>query len=195
MTQTTLEKLKEYFISPGTIAKWWYPEERAGKYKECYIQQRIYVIREVEPRDKTVLDVGTGKGRFAISFIKNKAQEVVAVDISREMLNIAKEKINDTKVVSNISFLICDAEYLPFKSEIFNIVCYMQTFPHLSNPHKAMINFVYVLKNGGILAADAIVYRILYRILYRLYFYKKFAYLRYLAHKFFGKQQQKLEYH
>lgn len=187
------EKLKEYFKRPGTIAKWWNPEEEYGKYREYYILQRLDVMRLVEPRDKIILDVGTGKGRFAVSFFHAGAKEVVAVDISREMMNVAKKKIEDAKLP--VSLCICDAEYLPFREKAFDVVCCMQTFPHLPNPIKAMSEFVYVLKGDGVVVADAIVYRVLYRLLRRSYFHKSMIPLRYLAYSFLGKQLNELEYH
>jgi ubiquinone/menaquinone biosynthesis C-methylase UbiE len=187
------ESLKSYFTSPGTIAKWWYPEEREGKYREHYIQQRLDIIRQVEPRNKNVLDVRTGKGRFAISFLRAEPKEVVAIDISREMIQNAKKMIEESKLPA--MFVISDIEYLPFKDQTFDIVCCMQTIPHLPNPRKAMSEFTYVLKVGGVVVADTIIYRIPQRLLYHLYFHRSMYLLRRLAHRFFGKQEEELKYH
>ena len=49
-------------------------------------------------KGKRILDLGCGNGNMSAYFIENGAQEVVAIDISVNMINEAKEKNNSSKI-------------------------------------------------------------------------------------------------
>jgi len=83
------------------------------------------VVKDTDPRGKTVLDAGTGKGRFAIAFVKGGADRVVAVDISPAMLELAREAANRWGTSDRISFEIGDVEDLKYPDNSFDIVCCM----------------------------------------------------------------------
>lgn len=59
-----------------------------------------------------ILDVGVGTGRFAEP-LQNAGFEVVGIDISKKMMNKAREKS-----VQNL--LIADARFIPFKDKSFD---------------------------------------------------------------------------
>ncbi|MEW6035141.1 MAG: class I SAM-dependent methyltransferase [Candidatus Micrarchaeota archaeon] len=65
-----------------------------------------------------ILDVGTGTGAQAFAFAK-KGYSVVGVDISEDMLRIAKRK-NKYK---SVKFLAADATKLPFGNSSFDVSC------------------------------------------------------------------------
>ena len=65
-----------------------------------------------------ILDVGTGTGKQAFAFAK-KGHEVVGIDVSEDMLNVAKRK-NSYK---NVKFQIADAVRLPFEDSRFDVSC------------------------------------------------------------------------
>jgi ubiquinone/menaquinone biosynthesis C-methylase UbiE len=188
----TNETLKEYFRRSGTVEKWWNPEEQ-GKYRLHYIQERLDVIKLSEAEGLSILDVGTGRGRLAISFILAGAQEIVAVDISREMINVARGVSRGEGVADKIMWCLCDAEHLPLRNESFDLVCCIQIFPHLPNLQVAIDEVVRVCKREGVIAVDAILYGALDRLLIRLYFGTPKR-LRYFVHRFVGKPKDRLEY-
>jgi ubiquinone/menaquinone biosynthesis C-methylase UbiE len=194
MDKNRSELLKEYFKNYGTVSKWWEPELKEGTYKEKYVQERVDVISLTKPKGKTVLDVGTGKGRFAISFVLNGAKKVTACDLSPEMLNIASKRTEEARVQKKIIFELGDAERLKYKDESFDIVCCMQVFPHIPNPQSAINELARVCKVGGIVIADAIVYNYIYRLLIRLYYLRFAKFLRKFGNYLFGKPLERLEY-
>jgi len=79
-----------------------------------------------------VLDVGTGQGTDAILLSEN-CDDVVAVDISKKALLTAKILSQLNKAQDNISLIQSDAEHLPFKDEIFDVVYCKDVLHHVSN--------------------------------------------------------------
>lgn len=63
-----------------------------------------------------ILDVATGTGQQAFAFAK-KGYEVVGIDLSEAMLNVAKEKNKYT----NAKFQVADATNLPFEDNSFDV--------------------------------------------------------------------------
>lgn len=75
------------------------------------------ITKEIGPAGKSVLDVGTGTGSLALD-LSTKAAKVVGIDLSAEMLDIAKKK----KRKDNLTFLLMDASNMPFEDGEFDIV-------------------------------------------------------------------------
>ena len=51
----------------------------------------VHILRDEKP--KKILDIGTGTADLAIELIKTRANEIIGIDTSKGMLNIAKKKI------------------------------------------------------------------------------------------------------
>ncbi|RPJ68943.1 MAG: methyltransferase domain-containing protein [Alphaproteobacteria bacterium] len=62
-----------------------------------------------------ILDVATGTGQQAFAFAK-KGYEVIGIDLSEAMLNVAKKK----NKFRNVKFEIADATNLPFEDNSFD---------------------------------------------------------------------------
>lgn len=70
-----------------------------------------------------VLEVGCGFGR-SLPVLSHCAQEVVAIDISEEMIKLARS----TCPARNVSFNVCESERLPFASACFDVVVCFAAF-------------------------------------------------------------------
>jgi ubiquinone/menaquinone biosynthesis C-methylase UbiE len=79
------------------------------------VRDRVVNFTNAQKGSK-ILDVATGTGQQAFAFAK-KGYEVVGVDLSEAMLNMAKKK-NKFK---NVKFEIADATNLPFEDDSFDI--------------------------------------------------------------------------
>ena len=80
---------------------------------------RSKVADLVDEEDKIkILDVCTGTGTQAFAFAK-KGYEVVGIDLSEEMLRVAKKK----NKYENISFMVADATKMPFEKDYFDFAC------------------------------------------------------------------------
>ncbi len=75
-----------------------------------YTQEADYIdqlIRKNRPEAKTILDLGCGTGRHAIQ-LANKGYNVLGVDISNEMLEVARQSIPDDMAQDKITFDLGD---------------------------------------------------------------------------------------
>lgn len=142
---------KEYFSDEDTVARWWNPEDRDSLLALHFKKQVRYVTEQFDWKGKDVLDVGTGRGRFAISFALEGAN-VYAMDISKEMLQLAKNESDGAG--ARIEFQQGDAENLPYDDESFDIVTCMETIMHLPDPQKAIHELARVARPGAKIAVS-----------------------------------------
>ncbi len=91
-----------------------------------------------------VLDIACGTGVLIPDYLSRGASRIVAVDISPEMIAVAKGKFND----SRISFVCADAETGDFGKDFDCIVIY-NAFPHFSDPEALLSNLSSMLAPGG----------------------------------------------
>lgn len=99
--------------------------------------------------DKTsiILEVCAGQGTDSI-LISPSVGDVIATDISVEALTCARE-LSNLNERSNISFVACDAEYLPFKEGIFDFVFCKDALHHVTNPLSVLVEVKRSLKKNG----------------------------------------------
>ncbi len=93
--------------------------------------------------DPRILDVATGTGDLAASMAKIPGAKVTALDLSPEMLAIARKKY------PAITFLEGYAEKLPFETASFDIVSAGFGVRNFEELDKGMQEFHRVLKPGG----------------------------------------------
>lgn len=140
------EDAKEYFSDEDTVARWWNPGDGDSLLALHFKKQVRYVTEQFDWVGKDVLDVGTGRGRFAISFALEGAN-VYAVDISREMLQLAENESDEAG--ARIEFHQGDAENLPYADESFDIVTCMEAIMHLPDPQRAIHELARVARPGA----------------------------------------------
>jgi ubiquinone/menaquinone biosynthesis C-methylase UbiE len=78
---------------------------------------RNQITKEINPINKSVLDVATGTGSLAIDLSKS-AEKVVGIDLSSKMLDVAEKKRKN----DNLSFVLMDASCMKFNDEEFDLV-------------------------------------------------------------------------
>jgi ubiquinone/menaquinone biosynthesis C-methylase UbiE len=142
----------DYFERPGTVAEWWDPlsgEDPA--FRAWYLQQLDDLVALTCPSGKTVLDAGTGRGRAAVSFALAGADEVIAADISDEMLGHARALAHEAEVESRISFVRTDLEQLPLEDGSCDVALLLEIMLHLSDPRRVLAELARVLRPGGAL--------------------------------------------
>ena len=138
----------DYFSQPGTVERWWSPD--TGPLAFHYDAEIRILDDHVDVgADFRVLDVGTGRGRFAIHMAKQGCR-VVAIDINREMLAVARESARKLGVAEAIEFRESSADDLHgTEGEVFDLVLCMELFDHLPDLSRALAAMRRVLASGG----------------------------------------------
>ena len=107
-----------------------------------------YQRQKVVPLAKgKVLDVGIGSGLNIPFYNSDKIDQVIGIDPSHELIELAKELANDSK--ASIDFVIGSAESIPYPDNFFDtvLVTYtMCTIPNVAIANKEMWR---VLKDDG----------------------------------------------
>jgi SAM-dependent methyltransferase len=97
----------------------------------------------------TVLDVASGKGTSAFAVSERFGCRVVGVDLSEANVAAATQESTKRGLSDRVSFMVSDAESLPFASASFDALlceCAFCTFPDKA---KAASEFSRVLRPGG----------------------------------------------
>jgi SAM-dependent methyltransferase len=130
--------------------EWWEPIEKGAQK----ISQRLIELAEIKPGQR-VLDVATGIGEPSITAAKvvGTGGHVLATDISRQMLAIAKERATFLRLQDIIEFKESDAENLDLANSSFDAaLCRwgLMLFPNLDT---AIGKIYSSLVSGGRFAA------------------------------------------
>lgn len=99
------------------------------------IKQRydLTFARSGDLRGKRVLDIGCGSGRYTVRFAVDGAAEVVGVDVSEKMLDLARARAEAVGVAGRCTFL--RAEFLTWPSaRPFDIVTAIGFFDYVTRP-------------------------------------------------------------
>ena len=83
---------------------------------------RKKAIRKLHNKPKTILDVATGTGDFAVTAAKYTQAQITGIDISQAMLDVGKKKIAHKKLNNRITLQKADSENLPFNDNSFDSV-------------------------------------------------------------------------
>jgi len=95
------------------------------------------------------VDVGTGTGRVLELFI-DQAEEGMGVDLSREMLHVARAKLTEAGLSSRF-VRQADASALPLDAGATDLVTVHQVLHYLPDPQAALSECARVLAPGGLL--------------------------------------------
>jgi demethylmenaquinone methyltransferase/2-methoxy-6-polyprenyl-1,4-benzoquinol methylase len=98
---------------------------------------------------KTMLDIATGTGDFAIEALKLKPEKIVGVDISEGMLAFGMEKIKKMGLEKIIQLQKGDSEKLPFSDNSFDAVIVSFGVRNFENLQKGLSDMFRVTKPGG----------------------------------------------
>ena len=96
-----------------------------------------------------ILDVATGTADFAIESLLTGAKHIVGVDISEEMLNFGRTKVEKLGVANRITLQKGDAEELGFSDNYFEAVTVAFGVRNFENLPKGLNELFRVLKPGG----------------------------------------------
>ena len=131
------------FLAENGAGEIWNWESPAGKIRWA---RRVQMLTDFIKPDSSLLELGCGTGYFTKEIAKTKAQ-IVAIDISPELLALAKENVD----YPNVSFCIENAYEMSFEDNQFDFIIGSSVLHHL-DIKKAISEVYRVLKKDGIIA-------------------------------------------
>lgn len=100
-------------------------------------------------RPKTILDIATGTGDFAIEALKLNPEKVTGIDISEKMLEVGIEKISKKGLSEKIHLQKADSENLPFEENSFDAITAGFGVRNFENLEKGLSEMYRVLRENG----------------------------------------------
>lgn len=125
-------------------------DERAGEWDAGMVRSDEKIGRILDNAKVTagsrVLDIACGTGVLIGDYLRRGVESVTAVDISPEMVRIAREKFPQ----ENVTVLCGDAAQTHFPAPFDCIVIY-NAFPHFPEPERLISHLAGLLTPGGTL--------------------------------------------
>lgn len=129
-------------------------DRHASGWDEAEVQDigfrlaRVVRLSKAQTADR-ILDVGSGTGVLIPHVLEVIGPEgsIVAVDISSEMISVARAK----GFPANVEFLLADIQDTGLPDSSFDRVICNAAFPHFTDKTKALLEMLRMLKPGGTL--------------------------------------------
>ena len=130
--------------------EWWEPIEKGAQK----LSQRLIELAEIKPGQR-VLDIATGIGEPSLTAAKvvGTGGHILATDISKQMLAIAKERATLLRLQDIIEFKESDAENLDLPNSSFDAALCRWGLMLFPNPDAAIRKIYSSLVSGGRFAA------------------------------------------
>lgn len=98
-----------------------------------------------------VLDVASGSGDLSRLFSNKVGSKghIYVSDINEAMLNVGRNRLLDAGISSNVSFVVANAESLPFQSNYFNCISIGFGLRNVTNKATALASMYDKLTPGG----------------------------------------------
>lgn len=113
-------------------------------------KKAINCLKEVAP--KRILDVATGTADLAIAALRLNPDKVVGIDLSAQMLEYGKQKLQDKNLLDKIELVKGDSERLPFSDGSFDAVTVAFGVRNFENLQAGINEMYRVLRPGGKMA-------------------------------------------
>lgn len=94
------------------------------------------------------LEVGVGSGRIFLPLNTETELHLVGIDLSRDMLNIAKKKASSHR--EKVDLLLADAEFLPLRNDSVSLSVCISVLHYLLFPNVALTEFSRVMERNGV---------------------------------------------
>ncbi len=115
------------------------------------LMKRIAVeMTHARPGDR-IMDLAGGTGDLTekLSPVVGPGGQVILCDINESMLSLGRRRLEDRGLVTNIRYVLGDAEQLPFPDDHFHAVTMAFGLRNVTRKETALASILRVLKPGG----------------------------------------------
>jgi SAM-dependent methyltransferase len=126
---------------------------------EPYYQAMLRILLPYIQAEMNVLDLGCALGRMSFELAKHTRETVVGIDTSQEFIAACQQiAANQNQCVAypvppqaNVSFLLADAQELPFAEDTFQCVLCLNLIDRVAHPKRVIEEITRVLSPTGLL--------------------------------------------
>lgn len=111
-------------------------------------RKKIYKIAKSD-NPKDILDIATGTADIALELSKITESSIIGLDISEQMLEVGRKKINNKKLSNKVVLISGDAENLDYEKESFDLVTIGFGVRNFENLEKGLKESHRVLRSRG----------------------------------------------
>ncbi|NQY68748.1 MAG: bifunctional demethylmenaquinone methyltransferase/2-methoxy-6-polyprenyl-1,4-benzoquinol methylase UbiE [Flavobacteriales bacterium] len=112
-------------------------------------KKAVNILRPLKP--KSILDVATGTGDFAIESLSLNPERVIGIDISKEMINVGISKIEKKGYQDRIFLEQGDGENIAYDNDSFDAITIGFGVRNFEDVPKGLSDMFRVLKKDGML--------------------------------------------
>jgi demethylmenaquinone methyltransferase / 2-methoxy-6-polyprenyl-1,4-benzoquinol methylase len=118
---------------------------------DIFWRRRAITIISKSYKNPYILDVATGTGDLAIAAMRINPSKITGIDISKNMLEIGKEKIEKRGLSEKIELISADSEKIPFSDNLFDVAMVAFGVRNFSDPLKGLSEMKRVIRDGGMI--------------------------------------------
>ena len=111
-------------------------------------KERDFILDKSLPISGKILEIGTGKGHFALALAK-RGFSFISIDISKQEQEIAKLNMQYFGLEKLSIFRIENAEHLSFSNRSFDAIFSINVFHHLEKPFVVLDEIIRLLRPLG----------------------------------------------
>jgi demethylmenaquinone methyltransferase / 2-methoxy-6-polyprenyl-1,4-benzoquinol methylase len=114
---------------------------------------RAELVKHVIAKEpERVLDVATGTAGVAIAVARRSNAHVTGVDVSEDMLEIGRRRVEAAGLNGRIELRVARAEELPFAEGAFDAVGFTYVLRYVRDPAATIAELARTLRPGGVMA-------------------------------------------
>jgi len=139
------DRVKRKFTAADIWEKTGITEHEGG----IYATQRLIELCGISP-GQLVLDIGCGTGYTSCLLSREYQVEVVAIDVSPNILEQAKRRIREQEAIDRATTIQADAHELPFRVNTFDAAIAESVLVHVCGKKRVFSEVHRVLKPSGV---------------------------------------------
>lgn len=144
MTTATMPKPHGDRPITGRMARWY--ASNTSEMMKDYVDLARRIANEI-PQGSAVLEVAPGPGYFAIELAKLGSYKITGLDLSDEMVRIARKKAEEVGL--RVHFQQGSASKMPLQTASYDFLLCRAAFKNFAQPVEALREMCRVLRPGG----------------------------------------------